>query len=349
MNPQTVDKRADWNIPLIADEAGDAGFRIKDAPGGEPHRLLMTGYDRPNATAVRGRLFHVVHGAMGNRNKKPATLIVFEWEFVPGRLGLRFKEVEIDVTFVACGSRPGELLDADLSGYTPHVRAVMPNVPIKSYISPRAVTEEKGKKLALGLGYAPFFSLNPEGSTKSIEVTNRTDYRFVAGYSTLVGRNWGDPDSVHWTLQENAPQQSGIPHRVRTAVLLEREAGDYGTFSATVKTRAHVSFTTDTGEALRRAVGLVPKDDPVSFDPKSTKGVHHGAAVLFGSKEVSSTQESPCNKKNLGAEDLAKFMIADDGVGRGTASVANINNISEVADGCGGEEGASSSFVMGLQ
>ncbi|KAG9229171.1 hypothetical protein BJ875DRAFT_207437 [Amylocarpus encephaloides] len=273
LKQQEVDEYADWDlfIPLVADDADSAGFRIKDAPGGESERVFITGYDRRNATAVRGRLFHVVHGVIGNGSNKPATLIVFEWLFVPGRLGHRFREVNIDVTFAPRGSRPGRMPGADMSGYTPEVKAVAPNVPIKSYFASRDVTKETGKKAGLTLGYAPYASFSPEVSGKTTEVTARTDYRFVAGYPAFVNKTWGEPNSVHWTLQENSSQESGTPHLLRTAVLVQRQAGDYGMFSAAIDTSVNVSVLVDAAEALRKLVKLVPNDDPVSFDPKPVK------------------------------------------------------------------------------
>ncbi|GAW10691.1 hypothetical protein ANO14919_000260 [Xylariales sp. No.14919] len=309
-----LDKFADWDIfvPLIADDADQAGFRIKNEDG-ESHRVYLTGYDRrPDVTAVRGRLFHVVHGVVGSGSTRPATLIVFEWLLVPGSRGHRFREVKLDVTFTVRGSRPGILPGADLSGFTPQVEAVAPSLPMKSFVTSRDVTKETEKKAALNLGYAPYASATPEVSNKSTETTTRTDYRFVAGYPAFVKKSYGKPNSVHWTLQENAPQQSGTPYRVRTAVLLHRRAGDYGTFSAAISTSANVSILADAAEALRAAVGLVPVDDPVLFDPKPVKGIDHGAAVLYGSKDITNTQECPCDKNNLGAEDLAKFVIGDD-------------------------------------
>ncbi|RYO85042.1 hypothetical protein DL766_007924 [Monosporascus sp. MC13-8B] len=308
------DPFAEWNMrmPLIEDHADEAGFRIKNHPNGEKHRVHLTGYDRPGAMAVRGRLFHVVHGILGNGSSTPATLIVFEWLFVPGKLGRRFREVEIDVTFAPHGRRPGTMPDDDLSEYTPQVRAVAPDVPVKSYISGRGVTSEMTITGALRAGYEPFVAFTPEASRKKTETTERTDYRFAAGYPAFVNKMWGEPNSVHWTLQENAPQESGTPHLVRTAVLLQRTAGDGGSFSATIETSAHVSVLADAAEKLRKAVGSIPKDDPVYFDPRPIPGVAHGAAVLYGTRDGLSNQQSPCDKDNLGAVDLTQFLVVDD-------------------------------------
>ncbi|KAJ0116029.1 hypothetical protein J7T55_004973 [Diaporthe amygdali] len=307
------DPFAEWDIcmPLIADDADDAGFRIKNHPKGEMHRVHLTGYDRPNATAVRGRLFHVVHGSLGEGNSVPATLIVFEWLLVPGKTGQRFREVEIDVTFAPDGRKPGTSSEDDLSECTPQVRAVAPNVSIKSYTTGRKVTSENSVKASMRVGYEPFAAVTPEASRKQTETTERTDYRFMAGYPAFVKKRYGEPNSVHWTLQENVPQESGVPHIVRTAVLLQRTTGDSGIFSATINTSVHISVLADAAEMLRKAVGSVPKNDPVYFDTRPLPGVTHGAAVLYGRKDGLSNQHSPCDQRKLGDVDLTQFLVVD--------------------------------------
>lgn len=299
----------DLFIPLIADDADDAGFRIFNRPG-ETHRVLVTGHDRPRATAVRGRLYHVVHGTVGGGSRRPATLVVFEWLLVPGKLGKRFKQVDIDIVFAAHGSRPGMLPGDDLRDYTPDVRAIAPDVPMKSYFSGRDVTKQNAKSISLDAGYQGL-SLSPSLSSSSTEVVHRTDYRFIHGYPAFVNKMQGSPDSVHWTLQENASQESGAQQWVRTAVLLERQAGDYGQFSAVVNIRVDVDVVTNMSERLKKLVGSIPRDDAIVFDPKSAQNVDNGASVLFGSKNVEE-YKSPCDKNNLGKEELARFLVDDD-------------------------------------
>jgi hypothetical protein len=307
------DEWVDWGIPmpLVADDEDSAGFRIKNKPG-ETHRERITGWDRnPKTTAVRGRLFHVVHGYMADGSGAPATLIVFEWLLVPGKLGRRFREVQIDVVFAASGRRLGMTADEDLSEYDPAVKTVAPYVPIKSFIASRDVTKTHGKKAGLNVGYPPFVSVNPELSSESTESMERTDYRFIAGFPSYVNKNWGDPNSVHWTFQENAPQESGTPHVARTAVLLQRQTGDFGMFTAKFKTCADVSIVHNAMETIRRAIGTVPNDDPISFDPTPNHDVDHGAVILDGSKDVA-RRKSPFDKDNLGEEDLDLLLIKDD-------------------------------------
>ncbi|KAI0436714.1 hypothetical protein F4803DRAFT_541254 [Xylaria telfairii] len=310
---QDVDEYAAWDIvmPLMADNSDGADFKIKNKPGGETHRVIVTGHDRlGTTTAVRGRLYHVIHGILGGGSDDPATLIVFEWLLVPGKLGHRFREVNIDVSFAPHGRRPGMGPGDDLADYTPEVKTVVPHVPIKSLFSVADVRTEESKTLRLTVGYDPLVALTPEISKRSSESTQRTSYRFAAGLATFKNKKWGEPNAVHWKLHENQSQESGAPHIVRTAVLLRRQPGDDGQFTAKVRTNVHVSWMQDAVESLRNTFGS--RDDPIYFDPVPIE-VNHGAAVLYGvrGKDVIK-MESPCDSHNLDMEDLTIFLIKDD-------------------------------------
>ncbi|KAK1833533.1 hypothetical protein QBC39DRAFT_401464 [Podospora conica] len=299
----------DLFLPLTADASDAAGFRIKNRPPGpdgtpETNRLHLTGYDRANATAVRGRLFHVVHGTTSAADPRPASLLVFEWLLVPAKLGRRFRTVDIDVTFAAAGRRRGR----DLAEYAPGVAAVAPDVPLESRVSSREVTVEASAGAKVTAGYPGIVSGGPEAGWRRTEVTRRRDYRFVAGYPTYVEKTYGEPNGVHWTLQENGSEKSGLPGRVRTAVLLQRNVGDgRGMFSATINASVKVSVLADGAESLRKLVGLIPKDDPVYFDPGAVEEAEHGAAVLYGRPNVAD-EKGPVDKNNLIKADLLKLV-----------------------------------------
>ncbi|KAL2155736.1 hypothetical protein VTH82DRAFT_478 [Thermothelomyces myriococcoides] len=61
--------------------------------------------------------------------------------------------------------------------------------------------------------------------------------------------------------------RSGLPAFFRTAVLLERRPGDTARFTATFTIRAEIDDLTDALIRFKRFVGLVPRDDPIIFDP----------------------------------------------------------------------------------
>ncbi len=85
-----------------------------------------------------------------------------------------------------------------------------------------------------------------------------------------MGEEVGDPDRCNvaeWRLFENSTTRSGLPSSFQTAVLLERRNGDKARFTATFTIRAEMDDVTDALVAFKRFFGLVPRDDPIIFDP----------------------------------------------------------------------------------
>ncbi|KAL8929524.1 MAG: hypothetical protein Q9208_001193 [Pyrenodesmia sp. 3 TL-2023] len=300
---------ADWDIcmPLIGDAGHNAGFRIKNKPG-ETERLNTTGIER-NGTAVLGRLYHVVHGFRREGRDPPATLIVFEWLLRPGPLLRRFREVNIEVIFAAHGLRPGMLPSEDLAGFDPAVVKIGPSVPLENSSMTYTVDKTSGGSFGLSVGVGGYATLEPKVHSETTKSgIQRIDYSVQAGYPFLKNKNSGPPNGVLWTFQENSTQESGLPKVIRTAVLLERYDDDFGAFEATIKTTSHISFMEDAKESLRRAVGKIPVDDPVIFDPQPRADIPHGGVVLSGDKSDLTDVENPIDFKNLKFEDLDKLI-----------------------------------------
>lgn len=322
-NPNSnPNSNSNWDIymPLIADAGHDAGFRIKNSPG-ETERILVTGYDRKSTgTAVLGRVYHVVHGFMrqGPQPQKspPATLIVFEWVLRPGPSPRRFREVNIELVFAARGLRPGMLPSEgeELVGFDPAVVKVGPTVPLQQSLITYTVDKTSGLSLGASVGFAPYVSLEPQlSSSRTKAGIQRLDYSVQAGYPFLAkNKTRGLPNGVQWTFQENATQESGLPRVIRTAVLLERYNDDFGLFEATISTTCRVSFVQDAKESMKRAVGRIPVDDPIVFDPRPRADVVHGGVVLFGDKSDDVLKNdgvvNPVDFRNLKAADLDKLI-----------------------------------------
>lgn len=73
-----------------------------------PHREWSTGIDREGSSAqmaIKGLMPTVVHGFEREGSKIPYTLVIFEWSTERLRLDKRFREVTIEVSFKAHGTR----------------------------------------------------------------------------------------------------------------------------------------------------------------------------------------------------------------------------------------------------
>ncbi|KAH6634624.1 hypothetical protein B0J18DRAFT_453334 [Chaetomium sp. MPI-SDFR-AT-0129] len=323
MDP-TTDFFAEYNLGQALVPADDGMFQtvcsnLRDPYTNLPeaHRIYLTGYDRAaDITAVRGRLVHVTHGTLvptsnsPTNPSRPATLIVFEWLLIPGRLGRRFKEVNIDVTFSAEGKRQGAYTPRDIERFTPSVEKVAPSVPLKTRVTARGVTQEVSIKGKLMVGYPPIVQAGPEVSKRTRVDMTKLDFTFAAGYPTFVKKSGGEPNSVHWTLRENASEESGLPSLVRTAVLVKRrERDNLGQFKADITANVKASRVGDRVESFRKLVGLAPKDDPLLFDPRVSAKSENGAAVLNGSQDVTGKISPVKNKRHLAAENLDDFLV----------------------------------------
>ena len=90
----------------------------------------------------------------------------------------------------------------------------------------------------------------------------------------------GKHNAVLWEISENASLQSGVPYRLRTAVMLARNIGDRDKFSATVVTRTNVWPIQRVVEEPLRAVGIARLDDPIYFDPTVVPALKKKTAAL---------------------------------------------------------------------
>jgi len=201
-------------------------------------------------------LLHVLHGIVGNGDDTPATLLVFEWKFSPGRHSRRFRAVEITVKFETYEKRSGDDEDVKAGTCRPGVSYVAPYGTEKGEITRFSVTKEGGGQAEATGGYPAFFSLVGRLSKNATRTVPRMDWSSISGEEAFVGIDSGEPDGVRWRMQENGTEESGLPCRVRTAVLLERRKGDDGRFQARVETGATTSWRQDMGETMMDMVGL---------------------------------------------------------------------------------------------
>lgn len=115
------------------------------------------------------------------------------------------------------------------------------------------------------------------GGTATWETTTSrevTGYASITGSIDLRGRNWGLSNCASWSLTKNKEGERGIPHLVKTAVLLRRD--DDKSFRCILT----IDATVDVRSRFERFFGhkdSLAKDDPVLFDPqrKATNNLQH--------------------------------------------------------------------------
>jgi hypothetical protein len=246
-----------------------------------PHREWTTGIDREgNAAkmAVKGRMPTVVHGFERAGSKTPYTLVIFEWSTERLRLDRRFREVTIEVSFTAHGTRreaepAAQALRAKGVGKThwdPEVCAIVPEGTSWFHRTTHKVTEKSQWEVSLKAAFGQYFTAGPKYHWERGDVADVTAAIQLSGSRVAVGSGHNRPNAARWVMLENASQRSGVPAFLRTAVLLKRLPKDDGQFLGTVNVSYRVSPFHDFKETLQKLMGRLPNDKPIIFDPHVT-------------------------------------------------------------------------------
>lgn len=243
-----------------------------------PHREGVTGIDiqgKAALMAVKGRMPIVVHGFDKVGSKFPHTLVIFEWDTERLRLDRRFREVMIEISFTAHGTRRDAEPEAQrlrekgigTTHWDPEVVAIAPEHTDWYHRTSHAVSQTDGLELTLQATFGGYFTAGPKYYWERSDASNRTDAIQVSG-SRVPGYGQNRTNAARWVMLENASQESGVPAFLRTAVLLKRRPKDNGQFLATVKVSYRVSTSHDFKVTLLKAMGKLPVDKPIVFDPR---------------------------------------------------------------------------------
>ncbi|SPO02209.1 uncharacterized protein DNG_04882 [Cephalotrichum gorgonifer] len=271
-----------FDIDLAEDTVGEGGPRLElkatritpdtnlgDESREQPTNVIDQDLGGKRMT-VKCDMVKIIHGTVVS-NGSPATLVVFQFAFVPRVIGARYKEAEIMIRFSA-----GELQSISPAETSVFMRSK----------TEREVTHSLSPNLQAAHGPV---SAGLEYQWQRRESLSITDHAKVTGFiksqRTRAGQN-GTNNTVIWTLHENSQTSSGIPYFVQTALLLKREppspGGEEAKFSADIDIKVDVDGTTSVNEATGRVFGLLSnrrqsskrdKDDgDIRFNPRLSKG-----------------------------------------------------------------------------
>lgn len=131
-----------------------------------PHREWTTGIDREGSSAqmaIKGRMPTVVHGFQRVGSKIPYTLVIFEWSTERLRLDKRFREVTLEVSFNAHGTRRAAEPEAQnlrskgvgKTHWDPEVCAIAPESTSWYHRTTHQVSEKSGFEISLKAAFGP--------------------------------------------------------------------------------------------------------------------------------------------------------------------------------------------------
>ncbi|KAL5003235.1 hypothetical protein BDV10DRAFT_201119 [Aspergillus recurvatus] len=183
-------------------------FRTRNKPGERqrPHvSAFRAGPRKRPAFTVSCNAKAMIHGEMGGKSLKKATLLVYEFMFRSYR-GARLKEADILFEFKPRPGTTGRI----------SVAKVRPDGVHKM----RKTEQIEGHGVWMGVNGTAMQAVGVEaGAERSVEK--------IANYHTIVTgdrpQDWGDYYEAHFTLSENKSQGDGIPSTLTVCILLERD------------------------------------------------------------------------------------------------------------------------------
>lgn len=219
------------------------------------------------ALTIQCDMINVVHGTL-NSDGPPATLIVFQFAFLPHGNNHRFKQAEITVTFSA-----GK------------VRRISPDNEWTTLPSERqqerSHTVSPSIEAALGPAKAATAYTWQRKETETIK-----GYAKVTGAIKALGQHRGlglkkRKNTAFWGLYEDERAKTGIPSLLQTAVVLEREATDGQplgeAFSAAIKIHGNVDRLARVKEKWENVSkwmsGGTRRGKDITFRPPANRGV----------------------------------------------------------------------------
>ncbi|KAL1869587.1 hypothetical protein Daus18300_005441 [Diaporthe australafricana] len=227
--------------------------------GGEQTTSFIDEDFGDNRVTIQGDIVQVVHGTIVEGGS-PATLVVFQFAFVPHDNDARFKKAEIFVTFP----------EGEVRGISPHHTSV-------TMQSERMEETTKSVSPSLEAAYGPG-KIGVGYTWEKKDSMTRRDHAKVTGLIKsfrVEGRKV--PNTASWTMIENSQTQTGIPHLIQTAMLVKR--GDEFSdeiFIAEVTVKAEVDMFTSMKDKAQRLsktlAGKAKKGQDVVFNPSVNIG-----------------------------------------------------------------------------
>ncbi|TFB02552.1 hypothetical protein CCMA1212_005149 [Trichoderma ghanense] len=286
-DPNADETAAELKSSFIVQGTNLGGGGLIDEPVGD------------NALTVQCDLVQVIHGTM-SEGGSPATLLVFQFAFVPRGNRRRFKEVEINITFSA-----GEVSEITPKGTWATLQSEKQQELTHS-VSPGLEAGFGSAKATMGYTWELKETQTIQGRSS---VVGSRHSLMQAGNSTRRRMN-----NIFWGLYENPQTKSGIPSFMQAAALMKGEglmwASQDQTFSAEITIRG----TVETHDWF--------KGKWASFEKKmSSKGKEKNKVVLIPEKSTGSLPDTHnLMKVNLNTyKQLVTIRQWEDGDGKPSA------------------------------
>lgn len=244
--PETspVLEQASFDIEFIESGAQESGYRTRNNPDQPYERKLLVW----RKGLFQAKALAVIHGRLRQGSEQRATLLIYDLDIAPDPCHR--------VTYVSVLLR---FKSHEVVNWAPRNRWIFQK-------SSQNEAQVKGYDLKGG-----FSQCGGEitGSFKNQRMVESTTTDAAMMDSELRWREGRYNTGVRWFIRENETTKSGMPSRVRTALLLKRE--DDAEFSCAVDVKLKTSFQSRFHEYVSRE-----EDEPVRYDPSKSSGYNSG-------------------------------------------------------------------------
>lgn len=191
----------------------------------------------------------IIHGTMDEISHIPATLLVYEFEFLSYKTSARIKEAQIVFQFQ---------VKAVNSTGAPKITAIRPKG--RHALIETLQNEKDTLNLEANLG-ANIAGLELGGKIAPGREVEKTTTHATTVTGTAPADEYGDKYIARWSLVENSSQESGVPSFLRVAILIERESKDNFTCVPYIEAKL------DLKSQLYTLLSTEAPDEPIFFEP----------------------------------------------------------------------------------
>lgn len=245
-----------------------------DEPDADVRCSVITDRGRHSSHKVQALLKTCIHGVLDAKSNKPASLIIVDYSISSLNENGRYSSVTTSFDFKPYTEDELGLGDVEENPlYTPNVTAYAPfEKPLRW--DPTTAKIDSTHKFEASM--EPEYSGIKAGKIGyTYETASSHEHRYFS--QGLAGRHFiregpakNIADQVWWNLQHNFSQQSGVPLKFRTAILVTRHAE---AANAKFQARFDIAVRGGIGKTLSDLINLFLRrnvtDKPIVFDPQT--------------------------------------------------------------------------------
>ncbi|KAF4997528.1 hypothetical protein FDECE_12058 [Fusarium decemcellulare] len=282
------------SLDLLEASLDEGQVRRQNNPAGQIQRMVITDRHPTSPYKVQVILSACVHGYLDVERKKPASLILVDYNLNSTVDGAVFTSINTSFEFQLSQSHPGAL--------APQVIAYAPFKEPKRF---NETSAKESKKHQPSAKVSPKFAGAGAGEVAyAHENAKEHDQKYFD--LGQAGRDYDDKERgyrVWWNVIQNRSQKLGIPPQLRLAMLVERTSEEKFQAVFSIAPEGGLGYTWQ--NLKEKWLRKTTYDDPVIFDPSVDPMLGEledelvAAGVLGWEEDKPSTDEAGASSADL--------------------------------------------------